>query len=356
MQIGVVAGSLAAIALAVFFQKRGSGGFYSRLEELHQERARFWRKRVQLGMGEAGNADELRDQARRHATRVTQLTEELRTRFREQAAASEVMGSAHEAELRAISHALFHPVPDAREQEEAKRYLAAAHHAAAAGKRLRGGRVAWRETAELAFVGAVVGGFLAYTIPRYFFLALPPGFSWTSAFLNGAPVGAAATVLLAGWVGDWMRARLRPALLSVGAASLALLSMGGKPSQQTSGSVIQAMVAEAECPRDAPPVRHSSVALSPAQRCALVVRALEAIPEGEAKRALLERRGDARLEVAEIAETDPTRDEAPGHDWVWTVTFAAWLGTTHEWMGPDRHIDVHVSKRTGEPRLASISY
>lgn len=345
MQIVITICAAVMIAVALYVEKRRSAGFYSRLDELYQERARFWRKRLLLADPARPDADVLRAQCHQHSQRVRQITEELRTRYRDESAKTEVIAASHDMELRAMTDTLARPTPDPAEQQAAKQYLSSANQSVSWVSPKRQGVLDWAELARLAAVGAVVGAYLAYTLPRRFLPELPPDFDRVTAALRGAPVGAAAGVMLSHWFGPLMKKKTRPALISVGLLALGLLVVEGPPSPGRTREVLQAMVSETGCPRAMPPIRQNELSgLSAAEQCALVWRAATLVADpADGMQAMFGVRNLPGMTVERLAETDG--DPAAATEAAWVVTFAAAGGVTY---------GIHVSKSTGEAGFGSV--
>jgi hypothetical protein len=345
MQIVITVCAAVMIAVALYVEKRRSAGFYSRLDELYQERARFWRKRLLLADPARPDADVLRAQCHQHSQRVRQLTDELRTRYRDESAKTEVVTSSHDMELRAMTDTLARPTPDAAEQQAAKQFLSTANQSVSWVAPKREGVLDWAEFARLAAVGAVVGAYLAYTLPKRFLIELPPDFDRMTAAMRGAPVGAAAGVMLSNWFGPLMKKKMRPALISVGVLALGMLVLEGPPSPGRTREVLRAMVSETGCPRAMPPVgRNDASGLSAEEQCAVVRRAATLVADpADGMQAMFGVRNLPGISVESLAETEG--DAATATAAAWVVTFAAAGGVKY---------GIHVSKSTGEAGFGSV--
>lgn len=334
-------GAALLIAIAILLEKRRQGAFHTLLSDLHQERARFWRKRLQLAGAAEDDpaAADLREAAHRHMGKVKQLTEELRNRFREEVAVTEVASSVHDMELRTMFEVLARTRPDAAEQEQARHYVASAGRAAMKEQPLRAGVIDWPRYGKLMGMGMLVGTFTVYVLGRRYWLDKPIDFSVVTLVPYGVPLGACAAVLLAPWLESWLNARMRRTAIGVGLAMAVLLFFGSPAAEKAQKETMSAMLEVTDCPREHPAVAHNDARLPPAEECAVVLTALTAVPGSAMMNAYVLGELGPGMAVERVAEGD-LEGERLTKGWIVTVASG---GRTHR---------VHVNRFTGQAKLA----
>lgn len=352
---------LLGVAAVLRMEARHRGDFHQRTAELHQERSRFWRTRLQADEPGA-DAAELGIRSHRHFRNVGALAETLRSRHREDAADTWTMGAEFSRELLEMEAALTSTRWD--------------RHAAADRIRHAAGEIARARQATAATplrtvllhgtVGAVLGGASAFL----FVYRFAHGFTLEDSAWPLVPwtFGAAVVGFMVGALGrEWAWTRLLPvhlqrqsaAKLVLRAAASVLLVVAvytywhGPPSAARKAAVLRGMVARTGCPRAMPTIgRDSASGLGEAERCAVVWTAASALPETPASRAFLHRGDTAGLSVTNLSDLRSTNVVHPLPGWGVTLRNKfTWYVFFRLDDGPFGYYMVEVDQRTGRAHL-----
>lgn len=302
----------AAVVIAVLWMdRRHAGDFRLRMTELHQERSRFWRARLQAGESGA-DAVELAVRAQGHLSRVRALADAVRTRHRDAAAATWIADVEFTRELREMEDSLTRS--DWSREAAARRMEHARREVAALGR--PGGGAAERVAVVHGIAGAVLGACLGFMIPfrfaRGFFLedSAAPLVTWA---VGGAVLGFVlgslgreafwTHVLPAERQGHSLARLVVPAVAGVVLVVAAYAFWFGPPSKGQQERVMRRMIAASACPRPLPRTQLDSLTSLPAQeRCAIVWTAARALPPTPDARRFAERGDTAGVVVLSMDE------------------------------------------------------
>ena len=352
---------LLGVAAVLWMEARHRRDFHQRTVELHQERSRFWRTRLQADEPGA-DAAELGVRSHGHFRNVAALAETLRSRHREDAAETWVMGAEFSRELLEMEAALTSA--GWNRQAAADRIRHAAGEIARA--RVSPAATPLRVVLVHGTVGAVLGGASAFL----FVYRFADGFYLEDSAWPLVPwtFGAAVVGFMVGALGrDWAWTKLLPVHLQrQSAARLVLRAVAGvlvvvavyaywhgPPSAARKAAVLREMVARSGCPRPTPSVGRDSVpGLAAVERCAVVWTAASALPETPARHAFLQAGDTAGLAVASLTDIRSTNVVHPVPGWgVKLRNKFAWYVFFRLDDGPFVFYMVEVDQRTGRAYL-----
>ncbi|HEV2147761.1 MAG TPA: hypothetical protein VGR37_10195 [Longimicrobiaceae bacterium] len=354
----------AGCTAVLWMEKRHSGEFHQQLIRLHEERARFWRKRLQADDPalEPDAARRLQAECGQHFGRVRATLDALRSRSRELAADSWAVGPECDRELAEMQAAL---AGSAWDRAAALQRIGHASREVAALRPERDGSAPVGAFLLHGAFGAALGALAGFAIPyRFthgFYLedSASPLVAWT--------VGGALTGFLLGGLGrewvwqrvlpdEWLREGPRRVLFMAACALAPMVAaywvLYSPPTERQRGEVLRALAAEARCPRPLPRIAVDSLAhLGASDRCAVFWGAAAALPLTPNTQGLLQRNDTTGVRVSWFGEMKAAKivwiplifeSRHVTNLWTWEVAVA---------FGGGELYFLSVDKRTGRARL-----